>query len=98
MLRGNIVEIGPVEKVLVDPQHPYTKILKESVPEPNPDRKWKGEVELSLLEVKEYARWGCKFAGRCSSVMEICKKEEPANVLLNGRTVSCHLYTERFTR
>jgi len=92
MFRGEIIETGSVEKVLVDPLHPYTKILKESVPEPDPERKWKNEIELSTLEVKEFSRAGCKFAGRCPHVMDICREKEPEDIFVQGRTVKCHLY------
>jgi len=96
MLRGNFVEMGPVEKVLSEPLHPYTKILKESVPKPVLGEKWKDKIELSTLEAKEFARVGCKFAGRCPSVMDICKKEDPKNFLVDERTVKCHLYAKQF--
>lgn len=33
MYLGRIVEIGPAEQVLADPQHPYTKALLSVVPE-----------------------------------------------------------------
>lgn len=92
MLRGIIVEMGPVEKVLVEPLHPYTQILKQSVPEPDPNRTWKGEIELSTLEVKEFARSGCKFAGRCPCAMDICRKQDPEDILVDERVVKCHLY------
>lgn len=92
MLRGIIVEMGPVEKVLVDPLHPYTQILKESVPDPDPDKKWKKEIRLSTLEAKEFARAGCKFAERCPYVIDICKKREPEDIFVDGRTVKCYLY------
>src|SRR5204863_9468392 len=36
MLRGWIVELGPVQKVLGDPLHPYTQLLKSSVLAPTP--------------------------------------------------------------
>ena len=90
MLRGNIVEMGPVEKVLNNPLHPYTKILKESVPEPNPDKRWKGEAKLSTLEIKEYFRAGCKFAERCPYASEICGKEDPKDIFVDTRIVRCH--------
>ena len=92
MLRGNIVEMGTVEKVLVEPLHPYTKILKESVPEPDPDKKWEKEVAFTDLETAEYALQGCKFAGRCPSVMDVCRQHDPANLTVDGRMVKCHLY------
>jgi peptide/nickel transport system ATP-binding protein len=92
MLRGWIVEMGPVEKVLGDPLHPYTQLLKRSVPQADPDKKWKEKVNLAMLEVEEYLRAGCKFAGRCPAVMERCERRQPEDYLVDGRTVKCFLY------
>jgi peptide/nickel transport system ATP-binding protein len=36
MLLGEIVEIGPRDAVLRNPQHPYTKKLIDAVPIPDP--------------------------------------------------------------
>jgi len=96
MLRGYIVESGPVEDVLNRPAHPYTQLLKESVPEPAPKEResWAKHIELGTTEVKEYGREGCKFAGRCPQVMDICRKVDPPDVLVNQQTVKCYLYTE----
>jgi peptide/nickel transport system ATP-binding protein len=41
-----------------------------------------------------YVRVGCKFAGRCPHVMEICRQQDPPDVQVEGRTVKCYLYTE----
>ncbi|MCX4529610.1 MULTISPECIES: ABC transporter ATP-binding protein [unclassified Streptomyces] len=37
MRRGRIVESGPTERVLAAPEHPYTRLLLESVPRPGWD-------------------------------------------------------------
>ncbi|MFI5860423.1 ABC transporter ATP-binding protein [Streptomyces sp. NPDC051546] len=37
MRSGRIVESGPTQQVLADPQHPYTRLLLESVPRPGWD-------------------------------------------------------------
>jgi peptide/nickel transport system ATP-binding protein len=93
MFRGNIVEMGSVEQVLMHPKHPYTKLLRESIPEADPAKRWEGEVILSELEHEEYLRQGCKFAGRCPQVMEKCKHQVPADTDVSGALVKCHLYT-----
>jgi peptide/nickel transport system ATP-binding protein len=93
MFRGTIVEIGPVEKILIDPKHPYTKILRDSVPEPDPEKRWKEKIKLSSFEEREFLSIGCKFADRCPYVMDICKKEAPNDIILDGVTVKCHLYS-----
>jgi peptide/nickel transport system ATP-binding protein len=92
MFRGSIVEEGPVEEVLARPRHPYTKLLLESVPEPNPER---GFREVVVCEDREeYLRAGCKFAGRCPEAGKVCLEEVPENVLLGNVLVRCHKYQE----
>ena len=92
MLRGWVVELGTVEQVLGSPLHPYTQILKSSVPEPDPTLKWHDKVVLSRPEAEEYLQAGCKFAGRCPFVMDACRTTVPKDVVAQGRTVKCHLY------
>lgn len=94
MQRGSIVESGTVEAVLDRPLHPYTQLLKESVPKPAPDARtvWAKHIELGTTEIKEYSRVGCKFAGRCPHVMDICRQTDPPDVVADGRTVKCYLY------
>jgi peptide/nickel transport system ATP-binding protein len=46
MYHGQIVEQGPVEKLLGHPEHEYTKLLVASVPVADPDRRWQDRVEL----------------------------------------------------
>jgi peptide/nickel transport system ATP-binding protein len=94
MLRGWIVEMGPVEKVLGSPLHPYTQSLKEAIPQADPDKTWGEAASLVTLETDEYTRTGCKFAGRCPHVMSICREKVPGNYVADGRTVKCFLYDE----
>jgi len=93
MFMGNIVEMGPVSKVLVDPKHPYTKILRDSVPEPDPAKKWTGRIRLSGFEERDFLRQGCKFSGRCPKAMPVCDEKVPPTVEVDGVLVKCHLYT-----
>ncbi len=94
MLRGCLVEVGPAEKVLLNPLHPYTVLLKESVPNPDeveikPETKTKEE---RILEIEEFLKQGCKFAFRCSNAKDICKKEIPPDVIIDSVAVKCWLY------
>ncbi len=95
MFRGNIMEMGPAQEVLINPRHPYTQLLRESIPEADPDRKWQGRISIAETEQEEYLRTGCKFAGRCPQVMDICKKQVPDLVNVGGVQVKCHLYAEQ---
>ena len=96
MLRGYVVESGPVQNVLGNPLHPYTQLLEESVPKPAADAResWAKHIDLGTMEVKEYGRVGCKYAGRCPHVMDVCREADPPDVEVQGRTVKCYLYTD----
>ncbi|MBE0697455.1 MAG: ABC transporter ATP-binding protein [Anaerolineaceae bacterium] len=95
MFRGNIVEMGTVEQVLINPRHPYTRLLRDSIPQADPNKRWTDTVSLTELEQDEYLRKGCKFAGRCPLVMDICKTEIPADLDIDGVLVKCHKYNEK---
>lgn len=92
MFRGNTMEMGPVQAVLMNPRHPYTQLLRESIPEADPAKKWQGRISLAETEQEEYLRVGCKFAGRCPQVMDICKRQAPEMFRVDGVRVKCHLY------
>lgn len=93
MFRGNLVEMGDVEKVLIEPKHPYTKLLRESIPEADPTKRWTTKLQLTETEEEEYLRVGCKFSGRCTEVMDICKNQVPQDVEVNDVLVKCFLYS-----
>jgi len=92
MFRGTIVEMGPAAEVLTQPRHPYTNLLRESIPEADPSRKWQSTVTLSNADHEEYQRVGCKFAGRCPRVMDICRQVAPGDIPDGPVTVKCHLF------
>ena len=94
MLRGWIVETGPVEKVLGEPKHPYTQLLKTSVLEPDPKQRSAERVSLAWSDSGAFMRAGCRFADRCPHVMDVCRSVEPPDAVVDGRLVKCHLYTE----
>ncbi len=97
MFRGNIVEMGSVEEVLMNPRHPYTQLLRDSIPQADPAMRWQGKISLGETEEEEYLRQGCKFAGRCPAVMDICRREMPGDIPVGGVLVKCHLYADNET-
>lgn len=90
MYRGTIVEFGKARAVLRDPQHPYTRLLLDSIPEVK--RKWEQkQIALSDIETKEYRFAGCKFRNRCPLAQEVCSHQRPPAVKqADGREVYCH--------
>lgn len=93
MFRGSIVEMGTVEQVLMNPKHPYSKLLRDSIPQADPQKRWTTTVRLSESEHEEYLRRGCKFAGRCPDVMDICKGVVPTDISVDDVLVKCHIYS-----
>ena len=96
MYLGSLVELGPADQVYFEPKHPYTEILVNSNPEPDPETERhrqstaiKGEIP-SPVNVPE----GCRFANRCPKVMEVCRQQTPQLIPLQNldRQVACHLY------
>lgn len=94
MFRGNIVEMGTVEEVLMNPRHPYSQLLRESIPQADPNKRWEGEISLSESEQEDYLKVGCRFAGRCPLVMDVCKQKEPPLIQVDDVLVKCFKYTE----
>ncbi|MCK6579243.1 MAG: ABC transporter ATP-binding protein [Anaerolineae bacterium] len=98
MFRGKIVEMGSVDQVLMKPKHPYSKLLRDSIPQADPRQRWTTTVTLAELEQEEYLRQGCRFAGRCPDVMDICKSVAPADIRVDEALVQCHLYADQNDR
>lgn len=94
MFRGNIVEMGSVEEVLMNPKHPYSQLLRDSIPQADPSKRWEGEIDLNETEQEEYLKVGCRFAGRCPLVMDVCKQTAPPYVQVDDVLVKCFKYTE----
>jgi len=95
MYMGKIVEEALVEDLFLEPLHPYTHGLLESIPwigrKMKTGRKQLQEIPgmvPSLLEIPE----GCRFHPRCSRVMDICRKEDPPLVQKDSRRVLCWLW------
>ena len=44
--KGVIVERGPVDTVMHEPSHPYTRLLLDSIPQPDPDQRWTDRIDV----------------------------------------------------
>jgi peptide/nickel transport system ATP-binding protein len=95
MFRGNIVAMGDVENVLMKPKHPYVSLLRDCIPDTDPKNRWTTKIQLAESDIEEYVRTGCKFAGRCPQVMEICKSQAPEDLDVGGALTKCHLYRQQ---
>jgi len=94
--QGSVVEIGDAELLIKNPQHSYTRLLVESIPLSDPDRRW-GQDSAAVLVSKTSTKLnqGCKFADRCPFVMSICRKNLPPLYQTDRyRAVRCFLYKD----
>ena len=80
MYLGKFVELGPVDRIMRDPLHPYTKALLSSEPVPLP-KAMRAEKRIVLegeIPSPISPPSGCRFRTRCWLAAERCAEEEPA--------------------
>jgi len=97
LYRGSVAEAGDVERVVKEPEHPYTRLLIGSIPRPDPKHHWgiKEKVADPTGPGGGVTRQGCHFADRCPSVMAICRQQTPPLYqTAPHRATACHLYSE----
>ncbi len=93
LYRGSIAEAGQARPVVQQPEHPYTRLLMQSIPLPDPDRPWPREQQPSEIGIRAMGSQGCKFARRCPSAMDICLGQHPSLFQTsNARVAACYLY------
>ena len=88
---GHLVEQGPSEDITERPQHPYTQLLIEAVPNPNrkiATTRTRRAVDIPLWTAQSR---GCPFVSRCPRVTAVCKEVMPAPVAVGpSHMVRCH--------
>ncbi|WP_408960342.1 ABC transporter ATP-binding protein [Natrinema sp. 74] len=94
MYLGELVEIGPIDEVLANPTHPYTKALVWATPNLDPDIDDETETPLRKIDVPDPRNppAGCRFHTRCPNAREACKRTTPEAVSVDGdedHTVAC---------
>ena len=89
MYGGRMVEFGDSKEIFLEPKHPYTKGLLESIPVLSKESKPKyiPGIPPNLVNPSE----GCRFYDRCPEAMEKCKKDPPKIKTKSGY-VLCWLY------
>ncbi|MEX0762660.1 MAG: ABC transporter ATP-binding protein [Dehalococcoidia bacterium] len=93
LYKGSIAEAGDVEQVIHDPQHPYTKLLISSIPQPDPKEKWEKDAHGGAL--RPLTPGGCKFVDRCPAAFDRCHSTLPPLYMSSpGRAAACFLYRD----
>ena len=98
MYLGRLVETGETASIFDRPQHPYTKVLIQSVPIPDPALRrsriaLEGEIPSPISPPP-----GCRFHTRCPIRQDVCSLVEPFMELTPlGAWVACH-FVEKVER
>ncbi len=91
MYLGMLCEIAPSDELYARPMHPYTKVLLDAIPVPDPHAirpptSIVGEPPSPVLPPS-----GCRFNTRCPNADERCRTEVPElRELAVGHFVACH--------
>ncbi len=90
MYAGHLVEAGPTEMVLGDPQHPYTQLLLSAVADP---REKVASVSADSGEPPRVINptEGCRFRWRCPLAIDKCSEVTPRPTPIGSRQVACHV-------
>ena len=91
MYAGRIVEIGPVQQVIHDPQHPYTKGLMGSIPAVGQNVERLPQIEGAMPRLNAIPP-GCPFNPRCPFVFDRCRVERPDLLPARNTLAACWLH------
>jgi len=92
MYLGKLCEVAEPDKLFSNTAHPYTALLLESIPEPDPAV----AIDVSLDQAGEVPSSidppsGCRFRTRCPQASERCTNEEPQMREVSAdHYVACH--------
>jgi peptide/nickel transport system ATP-binding protein len=106
MYRGQIVEHGPADEVILRPAHPYTQILASAAPDPAASRQAQATARRQrqavraarTAELRETALGetapgqGCRFRTRCPHAMPVCQTSPPDAPAGPGHRALCWLH------
>jgi peptide/nickel transport system ATP-binding protein len=101
MYRGEVVESGPSDEVILNPAHPYTRMLAAAAPDPAIPRERAAAARRERIEargarVAEFREaetgTGCRFRSRCPHAMPVCEQHPPDFTAGPSHTARCWLF------
>ncbi len=95
LYRGCVAEVGGVDLVIKNPQHPYSQLLISSIPMPDVDDRWDDDEAVPRAESGGRVTHGCRFVDRCPAAMPICSEMVPPLYRTDARrAAACFLYKD----
>jgi peptide/nickel transport system ATP-binding protein len=91
MYLGRLCEVGPSEQLFANPAHPYTALLIEAIPVPDPDMRPAEAVAVGEPPSPIAPPSGCRFRTRCPRADARCAAEVPElRKVAPGQYAACH--------
>jgi peptide/nickel transport system ATP-binding protein len=91
MYLGRLCEVGPSEQLFARPAHPYTALLIEAIPVPDPDMRPAEAVAVGEPPSPIAPPSGCRFRTRCPRADARCAAEMPElRAVAPGQYAACH--------
>jgi oligopeptide/dipeptide ABC transporter ATP-binding protein len=93
MYGGELMEFSPSDEIIREPLNPYTQELLKAVPNIELDDKTLKFIPGDPPDLLN-PPMGCMFHPRCPRAMDICRKDKPPTLVVDGKHVKCWLYSE----
>jgi peptide/nickel transport system ATP-binding protein len=91
MYLGKLCEVGPTEQLFARPAHPYTALLLEAIPVPDPTVKPAINVAVGEPPSPLAPPSGCRFRTRCPRADGLCASAVPElREVAAGQFAACH--------
>jgi peptide/nickel transport system ATP-binding protein len=91
MYLGKLAEIGPTERLFDQPAHPYTALLLEAIPVPDPEVRPAVNIAVGEPPSPLAPPSGCRFRTRCPRADATCAAEVPElREIREGQFAACH--------
>jgi len=91
MYLGKLCEVGPTEQLFARPAHPYTALLLEAIPVPDPTAKPAVNIAIGEPPSPLAPPSGCRFRTRCPRADGLCASAVPElREIAAGQFAACH--------
>ncbi|MCA1374156.1 MULTISPECIES: oligopeptide/dipeptide ABC transporter ATP-binding protein [unclassified Bradyrhizobium] len=91
MYLGRLCEVAPSEQLFARPAHPYTALLLQAIPVPDPDVRPAESVAAGEPPSPIAPPSGCRFRTRCPRADQRCSAEIPElRQVAPGQFAACH--------
>ena len=95
MYLGRLCEVGPTVQLFRHPAHPYTRVLLDAIPVPDPEAPVPETVPVGEPPSPIAPPSGCRFRTRCPKAAQRCADEVPVvREIASGQFAACHFPLE----